>query len=309
MTFEALLELYALHLQGLRRSGATIKNAKVTGRDLAHYCREHGVLTPDRLQLQHFVGWTTAMKARNLKPMVIYSRQRQVRTWFAWAALRGHLLTDPLKRFVPPKHPQILGGGSPSEAEVRAVLDAPVLTLFQKRDTALFEFFYGTGLRCAECVAVELDDLNLEGCFVRVLHGKGGKTREVPFGDHLQSVLRHYLTEVRPSLKPRCNALWVNNLGNELRNWSVDKLLQKRRAACGVKDFTAHCFRHAYATHMLHRGAPLVALQRLLGHQTLTMTSRYTHLVPSDVQDQVLQHHPRGQRKRRGRPRKAGDEV
>ena len=309
MTFEALLELYALHLQGLRRSGATIKNAKVTARDLARYCQDQGVLTPDRLQLQHFVGWTTAMKARNLKAMVIYSRQRQVRTWFAWAALRGHLLTDPLKRFIPPKHPEILAGGSPSEAEVRAMLDAPVQNRRDERDTALFEFFYGTGLRCAECVAVELDDLNLEGCFVRVLHGKGGKTREVPFGDYLQGVLRHYLAEVRPSLKPRCNALWTNNAGTGLRNGSVEKLLQKRRAACGIKGFTAHCFRHAYATHMLHRGAPLVALQRLLGHQSLQMTARYTHLVPADVQEQILKHHPRGQRKRRGRPRKAGDEV
>lgn len=309
MTFEALFDLYSLHLQGLRRSASTIKNASVTARDLAHYCREHGVLTPDRLQLQHFVGWTTAMKARDLKVMVIYSRQRQMRTYFAWAALRGHLLTDPLKRFIPPKHPEILAGGSPSEAEVRAMLDAPVQNRRDQRDTALFEFFYGTGLRCAECVAVELDDLNVEGCVVRVLHGKGGKTREVPFGDHLQSVLRHYLDEVRPGLKPRCNALWINNAGTALQKYSVVPFIKKRRELCHIKHFTAHCFRHAYATHMLHRGAPLVALQRLLGHQTLLMTSRYTHLVPADVQEQVLKHHPRGKRKRRGRPRKAGDEV
>lgn len=309
MTFEALLELYALHLQGLRRSGATIKNAKVTGRDLAHYCLEHGVQTPDRLQLQHFVGWTMAMKARNLKAMVIYSRQRQVRTWFAWAALRGHLLTDPLKRFLPPKHPEILAGGSPSEAEVRAILEAPVQNRRDERDTALFEFFYGTGLRCAECVAVELDDLNLEGCFVRVLHGKGGKTREVPFGDYLQGVLRYYLEKVRPSLKPRCNALWINSAGKALQTYSVVSLIKKRRELCNIKRFSAHCFRHAYATHLLHRGAPLVALQRLLGHQSLLMTSRYTHLVPADVQEQILKHHPRGKLKRRGRPRKAGDEV
>lgn len=308
MTFEELFELYALHLQGLRRSVSTIRNVRNSARDLAQHCRQQGALTPDRLQLQHFTSWTAGMKAR-LKPMVIYSRQRQMRTWFAWAALRGHLLTDPLKRFIPPKHPEILSGGSPSEAEVRTMLDAPTPTQREKRDTALFEFLYGTGLRCAECVAVQLDDLNLEGCVVRVVHGKGGKQREVPFGDYLQGVLRRYLEEVRPSLNPRENALWLNNNGTALRTWTVESMLRKRRALCTVKRFSAHCFRHAYATHMLHRGAPLVALQRLLGHQTLQMTARYTHLVPADVQEQILKHHPRGQRKRRGRPRKAKDEV
>lgn len=304
MTFEALFELYALHLQGLRRSGSTIKNSRVTGRDLAHYCRENGVLTPDRLQLQHFVAWTVAMKARGLKPMVIYARQRMMRTWVAWAALRGHLLTDSLKRFIPPKHPEILSGGSPSEAEVRQMLDAPVQNRREERDTALCEFLYGTGLRRAECVAVLVEDVNLEGCVVRVLHGKGGKQREVPFGDHLQSVLRRYLEEVRPGLKPTSNALWLANKGEGIRVSTVESIVRRRRLLCGIQRFSAHCFRHAYATHMLHRGAPLVALQRLLGHQTLQMTARYTHLVPADVQEQVLKHHPRGQRKRRGRPRK-----
>jgi len=309
MTFDALFELYSLHLQGLRRAVATIKNGRVTARDLARYCQDRGVLTPDRLQLQHFTSWTAGMKARNLKPMVIYSRQRQVRTWFAWAALRGHLLTDPLKRFIPPKHPEILSGGSPSEAEVRAMLEAPAQSRREKRDTALCAFLYGTGLRRAECVGVQLDDLNLEGCLVRVVHGKGGKQREVPFGDYLQRVLHRYLEDVRPSLKPRCNALWLANQGEAARISTVESIVRRRRILCEIKRFSAHSFRHAYATHMLHRGAPLVALQRLLGHQSLQMTARYTHLVPADVQEQVLKHHPRGQRKRRGRPRKAGDEV
>jgi|GEM_PF-3990851 len=305
MTFEALMEAYDLHLKGLRRTASTRRNAFASTRDFARHCQSQGVLTPDRMEMAHFTSWVGTLKGR-YAPMTLYSRQRMVRTWLRWAALRGHLLMDPLKRYTPPKHPQILGRGAPSEADVRAMLEAPTTDdPMGPRDRAIFEFLYGTGVRSAECVNVELEHLNLEACSLRIVNGKGGYHREIPFGDHLCGVLSHYLAEVRPKLRPKTTRLWVKYGGGPATGAVVMYTLKKWRKLCNLANFSAHSFRHAYATHMLRRGAPLVALQRLLGHHTLCMTSRYTHLVPADLQDELLRTHPRGKRKRRGRAPKA----
>lgn len=307
MTFEALIEAYRLHLLGLRRALGTVKNFRQTAADFARHCQQQGVLTPNGVHLDHFLSWIASMKAREFTAMSAYSRQRQVRSWMAWAALRGHLLMNPLRRFVPPKHPEMLGRGSPSEDQVRAMLEAPPADqLTGQRDRSIFEFLYGTGLRCAECVGVELDHLDLQNCSLRVVHAKGGRPREIPFGPHLQRVLSHYLAEIRPQFAPKGVALWVNIHGLPATNMALEQWVRKWRRKLQLTNFSTHSFRHAYATHMLHRGAPLVALQRLLGHQTLQMTARYTQLVPTDVQEEILRTHPRGKRKPRGRPPKGG---
>lgn len=302
MSYEQLIDLYCQHLQGLRRAASTCKNFTQTARDFASSCRQQGAVSPEQVRLPHLTFWLASMKSRNYSVMTAYSRQRLVRTWFAWLALRGHVLLDPLKKFQPPRHPQILGRGAPSEAQVRAMLEAPPRdTPLGQRDRALLEFLYGTGLRAGECVRVELEHLNLNGGCLRVEHGKGGYQREVPLGPNLQTVMQHYLAEVRPRLKPRCARLWLNYHGHPPSVHMLEQVVRKWRQVCGLKDVTAHSFRHAYATHLLHGGAPLVALQRLLGHQTLQMTARYTHLVPADLQEELLRTHPRGKRKARGR--------
>lgn len=302
MTFEQLIELYALHLQGLRKTPSTLRNTVSATREFARHCQANGAAQPDRVESRHYTSWLAAMKGRHLAATTIYMRQRLIRTWFAWASLREHLLMDPLKTFGLLRHPKILGRGAPSEEQVRTMLQAPACDNFVgQRDHALMEFLYGTGLRLAECAAVRVEDLELQTGSVRVLHAKGGKQRQVPLGPNLQATLAHYLQTVRPGLKPRDESLWLTVHGRPLRGHNIATLVRKYRQACQIKQFSAHSFRHAYATHMLRRGAGLVALQRLMGHSTMQMTSRYTHLVPTDLQQELLRTHPRGKRKERRR--------
>ena len=297
--WEDLLEWYLRHLRGLRRSESTIKNMNNAGKSLKTYCLEQGVLWPEQMTSKHFDGWILELRRRGGAATTIYSYQRQMRTWLAWATLNEHLLTHPLKFSPPCRHPKVLGGGAPDEKQVLTMLNAPDLdSPVGQRDRALLEFLYGTGLRVGECCQVLLDHLDLAQLRLWVKLGKGGRSRQLPVGPHLGQVLTHYVETVRLQLKPRCESLWLNKLGSALSVAALEALVRGYRKQCQLEKFSCHSFRHAYATHMLQRGAHLVALQRLLGHQTLTMTARYTHLVPLDLEETLLKSHPRGRRKK-----------
>jgi site-specific recombinase XerD len=299
ITWEHLLQVYLEHLRGLRRSQSTLKNLHKAAGLLCRYCGRLGVNHPQQFTLCHFEGWVAELRARPYAPSTLYSLQRQMRTWLAWSTLQGHLLTNPIALCTPCKHPKILGGGAPSESQVLAMLNAPCRdSRLGQRDRAFLEFLYGTGLRRAECSQVLLTDLDLSARTLWVLKGKGDRSRQIPLGLHLAQILGHYIEQVRPLFHPQCDALWLNSQGQPLSPHHLDVIVRGYRKQCQLDKFSCHSFRHAYATHLLTRGAPLVALQRLLGHQTLTMTARYTHLIPLDLHESLLRHHPRGRRSR-----------
>lgn len=299
MDFSELREAFVLHLQGLRRGRGTLRSFRLGANDFADFCQALGVHQPDQVEEEHFWAWV-AKRKRELSQTTIYTRQRQVRTWFAWAFLRGHLLMNPLKNLAPIAHPPHLIKGAPSEAQVLLLLQAPPEdTMIGRRDRALMEFLYGTGLRVAECSAVDVEDLDLQEAFVQVRQGKGGLQRKVPMGPNLARVLADYLENVRPTFHPRDSALWVTTRGKRIGDPTLSILVSRWGREAGLGRFRPHRLRHAYATHMLRYGAPTVALMRLLGHQTLAMVTRYTQLVPEDLKAELFRTHPRSRRRRR----------
>jgi integrase/recombinase XerC len=179
-------------------------------------------------------------------------------------------------------------------------------TLAGRRDRAILELFYASGLRLSELVDLDLADLNLNGRIARV-RGKGGKERLVPFNKTTADVLRRMLADVQggPSAAPRRTAprfarqssrhpLFRNLRGGRLSTRSVDRIVRRYvREAAIAQGISPHALRHTFATHLLQAGADLRAIQELLGHARLSTTQRYTHLDIDRVMDVYRRAHPK----------------
>jgi integrase/recombinase XerC len=160
------------------------------------------------------------------------------------------------------------------------------------RGRAILELLYGTGMRSAEAVALDVADLDLAGRSVRVL-GKGRKERIVLFGRRAQAALAAWLDQ-RARARPRGDALFLNARGGRLSGRSVRALVALRvKQVALARRCSPHTLRHSFATHLLTRGADLRAIQELLGHSSLGTTQRYTHVDTRHLLEVYRKAHPR----------------
>jgi integrase/recombinase XerC len=178
-----------------------------------------------------------------------------------------------------------------------------------RRDRAILELFYASGLRLSELVGLDLGDVNLSGRVVRVL-GKGRKERIVPFNSPAADALRAWLNDRESLRHPRPDGraetrsgagkrvarepLFLNYQGGRLSTRSVDKLVRRYVRECSTRTgISPHALRHSFATHLLEAGADLRAIQELLGHARLSTTQRYTHVNAAQLIDTYRKAHPK----------------
>lgn len=177
-------------------------------------------------------------------------------------------------------------GGPKSQELARAV---------SRRDAALLELLYASGLRVSEMVALNVEDIDLDTREVRVVSGKGAKTRVALKGEPAARALAVYTNEARPRLLGRksSDALFVNRYGGRLTARTIQGLQAKYAAMAGIdKKVHPHLWRHTFATHMLDGGADLRVVQELLGHASLSSTQIYTHVSKSQAKKVYLAAHP-----------------
>lgn len=165
-----------------------------------------------------------------------------------------------------------------------------------KRDKAMLELLYATGMRISECISLNRDDIHLTMGFIRVF-GKGGKERIIPLGSAAIEVCTIYLNNARSSLEnptSRSEALFLNQRGKRLTRQGVWKLLKGYAQKSGIQhEITPHILRHSFATHLIENGADLRAVQELLGHADISTTQIYTHVSKARLSDVYKQFHPR----------------
>jgi integrase/recombinase XerC len=196
------------------------------------------------------------------------------------------------------------------ESEMSRLLEMPDTSMpLGRRDRAILELFYASGLRLSELVGLEVDDVNLSSRVVRVL-GKGRKERIVPFNRSAEAALRAWLKDweglsaaaaripappARTSGKRRAaHPLFLNYQGRRLSTRSVDRIVRRYVAACSTRfGISPHALRHSFATHLLARGADLRAIQELLGHARLSTTQRYTHVNAAQLIETYKKAHPK----------------
>jgi integrase/recombinase XerC len=253
-------------------------------------------------------GYMKELKDRDNRNSSQARRRAAVRAFAKYLVREELLEDDPTSIVGVPRKEQLLPAHLGVD-EVRKLLDAAdVSTPPGRRDRAILELFYASGLRLSELVGMDLEDLNLSGRVARV-RGKGGKERLVPFNPHAAEAIRQMLGDrqaskfdVRSTKGARGRArtpLFLNHRGGRLTTRSVDRVVRRYvREAAIPQGISPHALRHTFATHLLQAGADLRAIQELLGHASLSTTQRYTHLDLGRLQEVYRQAHPRARKQR-----------
>lgn len=184
-----------------------------------------------------------------------------------------------------------------SIGQVRALLDQPSNhnTPEAKRDEAMLQLLYATGMRVSELMSLNVDDVNTVDGDVRVF-GKGHKERIIPIHAKAAKAVEEYVHDARPRLVRRKDekALFLNRRGERLTRQGFWQILKQYAKAAGISvPVTPHTLRHSFATHMLSGGADLRAVQELLGHANISTTQIYTHLTSEHVRRTYQKAHPR----------------
>lgn len=168
-----------------------------------------------------------------------------------------------------------------SEAEILRLLNLPAIDHREdRRDAAMVELLYATGLRVSELVGLEIWNLNLEVGFLQAT-GKRDKQRIVPIGDKARELVSEYLQSARPAFvkKRTSSALFLTRLGRAMTRQCFWKILKDRAVRAGItKPISPHMLRHSFATHLLDHGADLRSVQMMLGHASIGTTQIYTHV-------------------------------
>ena len=223
-----------------------------------------------------------------------------LRTFARYLRREGFLENDPASLVGTPKREQRLPAHL-GEAEMSKLLDMPdTSNPLGRRDRAILELFYASGLRLSELVGVNVDDVNLSSRIVRVL-GKGRKERIIPFNRTAELSIRQWLADwsalIRPTAvarKKKADPLFLNYQGTRLSTRSVDRIVRKYVAQCSTRfGISPHALRHSFATHLLQRGADLRAIQEFLGHARLSTTQRYTHVDSAQLLEAYRKAHPK----------------
>jgi integrase/recombinase XerC len=277
----------------------------------------------DRDAIRRFIG---ELHQRGQSRATAARKLAAVRTFLRYLR-RESLVDDDPGALVPTPKREIRMPAHLSEDEMTALIAAAAGdTPLERRDRAILELFYASGLRLSELAGLDLEDVNLGARMARVL-GKGGKQRLVPFNTSAAKAIRAYLKDretlvagqdgregrdgqdrreqhasrsspsrlSRPSSRssPK-NPLFVNYRGGRLTVRSIDRLVRRYVAASSARaGISAHALRHSFATHLLQRGADLRAIQELLGHARLSTTERYTHVNAAQLLEVYRKSHPR----------------
>jgi integrase/recombinase XerD len=279
--------------------GLSVNTLEAYGRDLRRYLdflQQRGVRAVDQIAQSQVTGFLLALKNSGLAPRSRARVLSSIRGFHRFLQAEKLASKDPTLLLESPRTlralPRLL-----SQQEVETLLatargDDPLA----RRDRAMLEVLYATGLRVSELVGLKRGDIKPDiGCLSAF--GKGSKQRLVPLGEVAMIALEEYLADGRAQLKPAadCHYLFLNRRGSGLSRQGFWKILRRIALQSGI-NFTIypHMLRHSFATHLLENGADLRAVQVMLGHADISTTQIYTHVIRERLKQVHQQFHPRG---------------
>ena len=226
-----------------------------------------------------------------LKSSSVNRKISSLKSLYLYLIKKNILKNSPISQVITPKKEKYLPS-SMSEEEVDRLLKSPdPSNKTEKRDKAMIEMLYATGMRISELVNLKLTDVDMQRCVAKVF-GKGKKERLIPFGEAALEALTDYISDRDKSASKE---IFLSNRGKKLSRvafWQRIKIYLIRENL--KNSISPHTLRHAFATHLLNRGADLRSVQLLLGHSDLSTTQIYTHIAKQRLSEVLKKHHPRG---------------
>lgn len=245
--------------------------------------------------------WMAELHADNRKKTSIARKLASLRTFFQFLVREAVLENNPAKLVATPRVERKLPNHLSMEDAVRFIETPDLNTDLGKRDRAILEFLYATGMRVGELVGLNLKDIDFREKLVRVT-GKRKKQRILPFGEPSLQALLYYLNETRATFLGNCppatrdeQAVFLNYQGTRITTRSVGRMVDKYIKLCAdIHDISPHSMRHSFATHLLDSGADLRDIQELLGHARLSTTQIYTQVSMEKLIEVYDRAHPKG---------------
>ncbi len=252
-------------------------------------------ITPDDLK-QYVLG----LQKRDYSKTTLARKIASLKSLFGFLIDEGLIHENPTTNLVSPNKgtsiPKFL-----TEKDINTLLKNMSLddSINAKRNLAMLELMYASGIRVSELVSLNIKDINYEESYIRCL-GKGSKERLITIHEHAKSTLLNYMCEIRPLLAshknaaPFENALFLNNRGRRITRQGFWLIIKRCASMAQLPtNLTPHTLRHSFATHMIQNGAPLRFLQEILGHSSISTTQVYTHMAKTHVLREYDKAHPR----------------
>jgi integrase/recombinase XerD len=250
----------------------------------------------DQVDKPRIVSYILHMKELEYASSTVARKVAALKSFFHYLQEEGVVRTNPTLALESPKVKKHLPKAI-SVDDVERLLAEPLKSSSPKslRDSALLEVLYATGMRVTELVSLNVQDVDLDAGTVYCL-GKGERERIVPIYDHASQVLATYLADGRPSLVRDAEekALFLNHRGERLTRQGLWLIIKHYVDTIGIEaEVTPHTLRHSFATHMLHGGAKLRDVQKLLGHANISTTQVYTQVTRDHLREAYNEAHPR----------------
>ncbi len=269
-------------------------------RKLMDFFQQEGITDLQSLSKPLWVQFLSSLKTAGLSSSSIARCLAAIRGFYKHiGSSQGNLALEGILKGTPKQWvqlPKLL-----SEAEVTRLLNLPTMNSREdRRDAAMVELLYATGLRVSELVNLNVADLNLEVSFLQAT-GKRDKQRIVPIGDKARELVSQYLQLARPTFvkKRISSALFLTRLGRAMSRQCFWKILKDRTVRAGItKPISPHMLRHSFATHLLDHGADLRSVQTMLGHASIATTQIYTHVEHTRLKTIHDNYFPRKHRQR-----------
>jgi integrase/recombinase XerD len=257
-----------------------------------------GLADPDwkAFDRPEMLSYLLDLKERGYAVTTVARKVAAAKSFFGFLVAEGTIKADPMENISSPK----VGKALPDTltvSQVRLLIDQPAKSTSPeaRRDRAMLELLYASGMRVSELVGLDIGDVDVKNGFVRPF-GKGKKERMVPVYPQAAQAVDTYTREVRPRFvhSNEEKALFVNQRGERLTRQGLWQILKGYAKNIGLeKQVKPHTLRHSFATHMLNGGADLRSVQELLGHANISTTQIYTHLTSDHVRQAYDRAHPR----------------
>ncbi|ACT00988.1 site-specific tyrosine recombinase XerD [Paenibacillus sp. JDR-2] len=294
---KAQVESFIQYLMNERAlSSSTLESYGRDLQGLLDYLEQQSIANVADVHRHHLSHYLLRLKESGRKTSTVSRHIASIRAFFHYLAVNGYIQLNPAIYIESPKQekkePSVL-----SMENAGLLLETPQpVTAAGKRDKAMLELLYATGIRVSELISLNVDSVNSQLNIIRCV-GSGMKERIIPFGRMAAAALDDYLQNGRAELLRQSEdepALFLNQLGTRMTRQGFWKMVKKYAKEAGIsEEITPHTLRHSFAAHLLENGADLRAVQELLGHADISTTQRYTKVSKVKMKDIYSNAHPR----------------